>query len=103
MQQGNKAKTRGKLIITFVALAVLAIIVLGCLPVLQIPVEVTETYYETEYQAEPYTEIETYTVPITDGSGGGSDSKIIFYDYFTELRTSVITDRWAPNSSSTWT
>ena len=70
MQQGNKAKTRGKLIITFVALAVLAIIVLGCLPVLQIPVEVTETYYETEYQAEPYTEIETYTVPITDGSGG---------------------------------
>lgn len=96
MQQGTKVKAggnRSRLIITLVVLAVLAIIVFFSLPVVQIPVEVTETYYDTEYQEEPYTEIETYTVPTTNGSGS-DNSKIIFYDYLVELVTSVITDRW---------
>jgi flagellar basal body-associated protein FliL len=87
MQQGNKVKAgdnRSRLIIILVVVAMLAIVVVFSLPMVQIPVQVTETYYETEYQEERYTDTETYTVQTTGGSTG-EKSKYIFYDYLVPL------------------
>jgi hypothetical protein len=97
MQQGAKAKAgdnRSRLIIILVVVAVLAIVVVFSLPIIQVPVEVTETYYDTEYQQEPYTTTETYTVQTPGGSSGGG-SQTLYYNYLIDLVPSVIFDRWA--------
>lgn len=96
MQQRGKVvtdKRSGRLIFLIIIVLVLAVAFIFSLPIVNIPVQVTETYFETEYKQEPYTELETYTVETTEGSTGGN-SQTIFKDTLFNLGASVIPDRW---------
>lgn len=96
MQQEGKTgagKSRRRLVYIIIILFVLALVLIFSLPIIQIPVQVTETYFETEYKEEPYTETETYTVKTTAGSNGGN-SQTLFDDALINLGASVMPDRW---------
>jgi hypothetical protein len=96
MQQRAKvspAPSRSRLVLSIIILLVLAVVLIFSLPIIQIPVRVTETYFETEYKEEPYTEIETYSEEATSGSTGGN-SQIIFEDALISLGAPIIPDRW---------
>ena len=96
MQQEGKTgagKSRSRLVYILIISFVLAMALIFSLPIIQIPVQVTETYFETEYKEEPYTEIETYTVKTTAGSTDGN-SQTLFDDALINLGASVMPDRW---------
>ncbi|MCJ7654325.1 MAG: hypothetical protein MUO97_03330 [Dehalococcoidia bacterium] len=80
-----------------IVICLISVIVVTCiffaLPVVKVPVEVVETYTETEYKEEAYTEREPYTVPAT-GEVTGRKPEVFYDGALIELWHRVMPDRW---------
>jgi hypothetical protein len=80
-----------------VAIGVVAIIVVICvvfaIPFVNKPVQVIETYTDTEYKEEPYTESEPYTTQVTT-QVTESKSQTLYDGTLVELWHRVLPDRW---------
>jgi hypothetical protein len=80
-----------------IVICLISVIVVACIffafPIVKVPVEVVETYTETEYKEEAYTELESYTVPAT-GEVTGGESEVFYDDALIELWQRVMPDRW---------
>ncbi len=79
------------------AIGLACVIVLVCiifaLPLVKVPVQVTEKYTETEYQQEAYTESEPYTVQVTSPSTEDK-SQTLFDGSLVVLWHQILPDRW---------
>jgi len=80
-----------------VAIGVVAIIVVICIvfaiPFVNKPVQVVETYTDTEYKEEPYTESEPYTTQVTT-EVTESKSQTLYDGTLVELWRRILPDRW---------
>ena len=80
-----------------IVIGLVSVIVVICIvfafPIVKVPVEVVETYTETEYKEEAYTEREPYTVPAT-GEVTERRSGTLYDDAMVELWRRVMPDRW---------
>jgi len=82
----------GSIVIGLVSVIVVICIVFA-FPIVKVPVEVVETYTDTEYKEEAYTEREPYTVPAT-GEVTERRSETLYDDAMVELWRRVMPDRW---------
>ena len=80
-----------------VAIGVVAVIVVICIvfaiPFVNKPVQVVETYTDTEYKEEPYTESEPYTTQVTT-EVTESKSQTLYDGTLVELWRRILPDRW---------
>ncbi len=80
-----------------VAIGLVSIIVVICIvfaiPFVNKPVQVVETYTDTEYKEEPYTESEPYTTQVT-AEVTESKSKTLYDGTLVELGRRALPDRW---------
>jgi hypothetical protein len=78
-----------------IAIVVVSAIVIICtalvIPFIKVPVEVVETYTDTDYKQEAYTESEPYEVT---GDSIEKKSETFYADTLIELGRRVIPDRW---------
>ena len=75
------------------ALTTVAICIIFAIPLNEVAVEVVETYTETEYKEEAYTELESYTVGVPKDPSERK-SQTLFDAALIELGRRVIPDRW---------
>jgi len=94
-EEKPKVKWGGwKFAIIGLTLAIVIICVVFVIPFKKVPVEVVETYTETEYKEEAYTEREPYTVKVTEGEATGRKSETFYDGSLVELGRRVMPDRW---------
>jgi hypothetical protein len=74
--------------------AIIIICIIFAIPLKKVPVGVTETYTETEYNEEAYTESEPYTVQVVTGEVKESKSETLYDSAMVELGQRIIPDRW---------
>ena len=85
--RGNSWKS----IVIGVSAAIVIIFILFAVPFIKVPVEVVETYTETEYKQEAYTEREPYKVT---GQVTEKSSEALFDSSLVELWQRIMPDRW---------
>jgi hypothetical protein len=65
-EPGGKGNIWKAITISLVSIVVVICIVFFAVPLVKVPVQVVETYTDTEYKEEPYTESEPYTTQVTE-------------------------------------
>jgi len=76
-----------------VGVTTVVICIIFAIPFNKVTVEVVETYTETEYKEEAYTELESYTVEATE-EVTDRRSKTLYAGTLVQLGRRVIPDRW---------
>ncbi len=82
-----------KLAVIGLALTIVVICIIFAIPFNKVTVEVVETYTETEYKQEAYTELESYTVEATE-EATERRAETLYDATLIQLGRRVIPDRW---------
>lgn len=82
-----------KLAVIGLALTIVVICIIFAIPFNKVTVEVVETYTETEYKQEAYTELESYTVEATE-EATERRAESLYGATLIQLGRRVIPDRW---------
>lgn len=82
-----------KLAVIGLALTTVVICIIFAIPFNKVTVEVVETYTETEYKQEAYTELESYTVEATE-EATERRTETLYDATLIQLGRRVIPDRW---------
>jgi hypothetical protein len=91
-EEEPKVKWSGwKPIVIGISVAIVIICIIFAVPFLKMPLEVVETYTETEYKEEAYTEREPYKVT---GEVVEKSSETLFDGTLIELGRRIMPDRW---------